>query len=287
MLRKILEKSYVILRNNLIIIQPFIFYLLLASVFLGSANSASAAVRPVFITFLVSVFALSCAFLAGWLQLFQAAIRNYYKNDASPLEKAEMSFGILREFLPAVGRFFVPITMAVILYFVLFFGVIKLTVFLGLKYIGLTPNLVPEKILAVFSDKTQMATFVSSLTELDRTKLLRWDILSLFMTGAFSYLTMFWFPAVMLNGENAFKAFWSGLKVTFGKPFTTLGLFSIYWVVNLSVSLLGSLAPGVFLLQILNLMLVVFITVYFIMVSFVYFEEFSGNNISGWTNIFR
>jgi hypothetical protein len=287
MLRKVLKKSYEILRNNFIIIQPFIFYLLLLSVFLGSVNSASAGVKPVFIIFLVSIFALSCAFLAGWLQLFQAAIRNSYKEDASPIEKAEMSFGILREFLPAVGRFFVPITVAVVLYFVLFFGVIKLTVFLGLKYIGLTQNLQPEKILAVFSDKTQMAKFVSSLTEIDRIKLLRWDVLSLFMTGFFSYLTMFWFPALMLNGENAFKAFWSGLKATFSKPFTTLGIFSLYWVVNLSVSLLGSIAPGAFLVQILNLMLVVFITVYFIMVSFVYFEEYSGNNISGWTNIFR
>jgi hypothetical protein len=286
-LRKILIKAFEILRSNLIIIQPFIFYLLLLSVFLGSVHSIPEGMKPILITFLVSVFALSCAFLAGWLQLFQAALRNSYKEAESPLEKAQMSFGILREFLPAVGRFFVPITIAVILYLLLFFGVMKLIVFLGLKYIGLTENINPEKILSVFSDKTKVAAFVSTLTEADRTKLLKWDILSLFMTGAFSYLTMFWFPAIMLNGENPFKGFWSGLKATFSRPFTTLGIFSLYWVVNLSVSLLGSIAPGMFLLQILNLMLVVFITVYFIMVSFVYFEDYSGNNIAGWANLFR
>jgi hypothetical protein len=163
----------------------------------------------------------------------------------------------------------------------------KLTAFLGLKYIGLTQNITPDKVLSVFSDKAKMTAFVSALTEVDRAKLLRWDILTLFTTGAFSYLTMFWFPAIMLNGENAFKAFYSGIKATFGRPFTTLGIFSLYWVANLSISLLGSIAPGVFLVQILNLMLVVFITVYFIMVNFVYFEEYSGNNIAGWTNIFR
>lgn len=286
-MRKILKKAYEILRNNLIIIQPFIFYLLLVSIFIGSVHNVSDGIKPVLIIFLISIFALSCAFLAGWLQLFQAALRNSFKESSTQIEKVEMSFGILREFLPAVGRFFVPITVAVILYFILFFGVVKLTVFLGLKYIGLSENLAPEKILSVFSDKTKVYAFVTSLTEADSEKLLRWDIFFIFMTGVFFYLTMFWFPAIMLNGENAFKAFWSGLKATFSRPFTTLGIFSLGWVTNLAVSLLGSVFSGVFLIQILNLMLVVFITVYFIMVNFVYFEEYSGNNISGWTNIFR
>ena len=286
-MRKILKKAFEVLQNNLIIIQPFIFYLLLISIFLGSVHNVPEGIKPVFIVFILSIFALSCAFLAGWLQLFQAALRNSFKEAPSPIEKAEMSLGILREFLPAVGRFFVPITIAVILYFILFFGIIKLTVFLGLKYIGLSENISPEKILSVFADKTKVPAFVAILTEADREKLLRWDVFTLFMTGVFSYLTMFWFPAIMLNGENAFKAFWSGLKATFSKPFTTLGIFSLYWVVNLTVSLLSSIFSGLFLVQILNLMLVVFITVYFIMVSFVYFEEYSGNNISGWTNIFR
>ncbi|MEI8377407.1 MAG: hypothetical protein WCF95_02610 [bacterium] len=286
-MRKILKKAYEVLRSNLIIIQPFVFYLLLLSVFLGSVHNISEGTKPVLIIFLVSVFALSCAFLAGWLQLFQAALRNSFKEAESPIERTQMSLGILREFLPAVGRFFIPITIAVILYCGFFFGVMKLIVFLGLKYIGFTPNITPDKVLGVLSDKAKMTAFVSALTEADRAKLLRWDVLTLFMTGAFSYLTMFWFPAIMLNGENAFKAFYSGVKATFGRPFTTLGIFSLYWVINLSISLLGSIAPSVFLVQILNLMLVVFITVYFIMVNFVYFEEYSGNNIAGWTNIFR
>lgn len=121
-LRKILKKAYEVLRSNLIIIQPFVFYLLLLSVFLGSVHNISEGTKPVLIIFLVSVFALSCAFLAGWLQLFQAALRNSFKEAESPIERTQMSLGILREFLPAVGRFFIPITIAVFCIAVSFSG---------------------------------------------------------------------------------------------------------------------------------------------------------------------
>lgn len=287
MLTKILKKSFDILRKNLIIVQPFIFFLLLISVLTGSIQNISRGFSPLLITFLVSTFALVCAFLAGWFQLFSASIRNSYKEVTSPVEQAEMSFGILREFLPAVGRFFVPITIAVILYIAMFFGVIKLIIFLGIKYIGFSENISPEKFVALFNDKTQIYNFVASLTEADRQKLMRWDLLTLFLTGFFSYITMFWFPAIMLNGENAFKAFFLGIKAVISRPFVTLGIFALYWVTNLISSFITSLAPNFFLLQLVNLMLVIFIMVYFIMVNFVYFEEYSENNISGWTNVFR
>jgi len=285
MLIKIFKKSYDILRQNLIIIQPFILYLLLLSLVLGSIHSVSGSLQTVLIIFLISIFALTCAFIAGWLQLFQAAIRTFDKDTFSL--RSEMSFGILREFFPAVGRFFIPITMAVILYFIMLFGVFKLIMFLGVKYIGFTQNITPENIKAVFENKAQMEAFVLSLTSEDRLKLLKWDLLSIFLIGFYSYITMFWFPAILMNGENAFKAFFTGVKAVFSKPFTTLGIFSIYWVVNFCVNIISAIIPNLLIAHILNLMFLIFITSYFIMVNFVYFEENSGNNISGWTNIFR
>ncbi len=286
MLIRVLKKSFEILWQNSVIIQPFILFMFLISILLGSSNNFKEGFSPLLIGFLVSAFALFCAFFAGWLQLFQAAIRNYAKK-ASPTERAELSLASFREFLPAVGRFFIPVTMAMILYILLFFAVIKLTFFLGMKYIGISDNISFERLAALFGDKEKVYAFVSSLTEADRQKLFHWDILMLFMTGGFSYITMFWFQAIMMNGENAFKAFVSGIKAVFANPLVTLGIFLLYWFVNFLTSFISAFVPGVFLVQLLNLMLVVFITVYFIMVNFVYFEEYSGNNIAGWTNIFR
>lgn len=286
MLIRVLKKSFDILWQNSVIIQPFILFMFLISILLGSANNFQSGLSPLLIGFLVSAFALFCAFLAGWLQLFQAAIRNYAKN-ASPTERAELSLASFREFLPAVGRFFIPITAAVILYILLFFAVMKLTVFLGLKYIGLSDNISFSRLASLFGDKEKVYAFIAALTEADRQKLMRWDLLTLFMTGSFSYVTMFWFQAIMMNGENALKGFVSSLKAVFAHPFVTFGIFILYWFVSFLTSFISAFAPGMFLVQLLNLMLVVFITVYFIMVNFVYFEEYSGNNIAGWTNIFR
>lgn len=286
MLIRILKKSFDILWQNSVIIQPFILFLLLISILLGSISNLKEGFSPLLICFLISAFALFCAFLAGWFQLFQAAIRNYAKN-VSPTERAELSLASFREFLPAVGRFFVPITTAMILYILLFFAVLKLTAFLGIKYIGLSENISFSRLAVLFDNKEKIYAFVSALTEADRQKLMLWDLLILFMTGSFSYVTMFWFQAIMMNGENAFKAFISSIKGVFANPFVTIGIFMLYWLASFLTSFISALVPGMFLLQLLNLMLVVFITVYFIMVNFVYFEEYSGNNIAGWTNIFR
>lgn len=286
MLIRILKKSFDILWQNSVIIQPFILFMFLISILLGSINNLKDGFSPLLIGFLISAFALFCAFLAGWFQLFQAAIRNYSKN-VSPTERAELSLASFREFLPAVGRFFIPVTMTMILYILLFFAVLKLTLFLGTKYIGFTENISPAKLVGLFGDNTKIYSFVESLSELDRYKLFQWDLFMLFMMGSFSYVTMFWFQAVMMNGENAFKAFISGVKGVFANPFVTGAIFMLYWLVSFLTSFISALVPGMFLVQLLNLMLVVFITVYFIMVNFVYFEEYSGNNIAGWTNIFR
>ena len=164
---------------------------------------------------------------SGWFQLFQAAIRNYAA-DISPEQRAERSFESFREFLPAVGRFFVPIMVASLLYIALFFGVIKLIGFIGVKYIGFTENINPAKLAGLFGDNTKVYEFVASLTELDRKTLIKWDLLAIFMMGGFSYLTMFWFQAIMMNGENAFLAFVSGLRAVLSKPFVTFGFFLLY-----------------------------------------------------------
>lgn len=287
MLFRILKKSFTILWQNSVIIQPFILFMFLLSILLGSISNLKSGFSPVLIMFLVSGFALCCAFMAGWFQLFQAAIRNYAKIDATPTERAELSLASFREFLPAVGRFFVPITIASLLYIALFFGVIKLIGLIGTKYIGFSANINPQRLAGLLGNNTKVYEFVASLTALDKQKLIRWDLLTLFMTGGFSYVTMFWFQAIMMNGENAFKAFVSSLKAVFSKPFVTFGIFVLYWVINFMTSFISSVFAANFFVQLLNLMLVVFVTVYFIMVNFVYFEEHSGNNIAGWANIFR
>lgn len=287
MLGALLQRSFKIFRENLMIVQPFILFMLLLSIVSGSLTHMPKGISPVLIVFLVSVFCLFCAFLAGWFQLFQAAIRNSHVEYKTPQEKAEASINAFREFLPAVGRFFIPITIAVILYILLFLGVIKLVGFLGSKYIGFTQNISPEKLSEVFSDQNKLKAFVESLSAKDRSVLVKWDLLMLGSIGLFSYLTMFWFPAIMLNGENPVKALFTGIKSAFIKPFLSLGIFITYWIANISFSFLSAMTAGIFILDLLNLMVMVFMTVYFIMVIFVYFEEHSADNIAGWTNLFR
>lgn len=287
MLIRILKKSFDILWQNSVIIQPFILFMFLISLLLGSVGSFRIEFSPLMIGFLISAFALSCAFIAGWFQLFQAAIRNYAKKDATPAERAELSLGSFREFLPAVGRFFVPVTIAMILYLLLFFAMMKLAVILGLKYIGVSENISFASLSGILGDKEKVYLFVESLTTADRQMLLKWDMLLLFAVGFFSYITMFWFQAIIMNGENAVKSFFTGMKAVFANPFVTFGIFVFYWCSSFFTSFVSAIFPEMFLIQLLNLMLVVFITAYFIMINFVYFEEYSGNNIAGWTNIFR
>lgn len=285
MLRNILVESFNILKSNLIVIQPFIFFMLVISLFI-SPISYKNGVTPAMMVFLVSIFALVCAFLAGWFQLFQAAIRNYRK-DLKDDEKSLVSFSVLREFFPAVGRFFIPISIAVLLYCGLLFFVLKFALIMGQNFIGIPESFKVDNLLQIFGDEKKAYAFISALSESDKMKISQWNILTLFVTGAYSYVTMFWFPAIVMNGENAFKALVTGFKAVFSRPSITFGIFIFYWLLNFISSIIGSMLPGNFIVQLLNLMFMIFVMNYFIMAVFVYFEDYSEDSIARWTNSFR
>lgn len=285
MLRDILVDSFNILKNNLIIIQPFIFFLLVISLFI-SPLSMKNGFSPAMIVFMISIFALICAFFAGWFQMFQAAIRNFRK-DIKEEEKPFMSFAILKEFFPAVGRFFVPISIAIVLYCVLLYFVFKLTAFLGVHFIGIPDSFRVDNLLQIFADEKKAYEFISALSEADKIKISQWNILTLFATGAYSYLTMFWFPAIIMNGENAIKGLITNFKAIFSNPVVTFGIFIPFWLFMMFVPGIISAIFSNFIIQLFNLMFMIFIMNYYMMAVFVYFEDFSEDSIARWTNSFR
>lgn len=282
----IIKKSYTILRQNLIILQPFILFMLIMTIVLGSFGNIDKGMSPAVVLLFISCFCLIAAFLAGWYPLFVKAIQNSYNASATPEEKAYMSFSTLKEFLPGVGKYFWSVLGGMVLYIAIIILLSKLSLILGMKFIGLSDNILPDKILNALSDQKTLENFIKNLSVSEQLQLIKWDILILSTSAIFSYLTMFWFQSIIINSENPIKAFGSNLKALFAKPFVTFSLFLLYWITNMLAGILAGLGNN-FLFQLFNLFIMIFLTAYFIMVNFVYFEDYNENNSPRRSDSFR
>ena len=281
----VIKKSYTLLRQNLVILQPLILFMLIMTITLSSLNNIQKGISPAIVVLAVCCFCMIGAFLAGWYPLFTKVIENSYNTSSTPQEKAYMSIQTLKEFLPGVGNYFLPILLTMILYVGIIFVLSQFISILGLKFIGLSENINPDKLINVLSNSQNLENFVKNLTPSDHSLLLKWDLLILAISSLFSYLTMFWLQAIIIKTKNPLKAFIENLKAIFAKPFITLGLFLFYLTTNMFVGLFSGISTN-FIFQLLNLFIVIFLTAYFIMVNFVYFEDYNENTSPRRSNSF-
>ena len=93
----VIKKSYTLLRQNLVILQPLILFMLIMTITLSSLNNIQKGISPAIVVLAVCCFCMIGAFLAGWYPLFTKVIENSYNTSSTPQEKAYMSIQTLTE----------------------------------------------------------------------------------------------------------------------------------------------------------------------------------------------
>jgi hypothetical protein len=239
---------------------------------------------PAIIIIILSLIGLFCAFLAGWLSMFHKCVQNSFDENIKEKELTENSPTLFKEFTPGVGKHFIKVFIGLIIYAVLFYLVITFSSYLCEKFIGFPQSVSKSNITqAVFSESKALEV-LNKLSRHDKILIIKWNLLTLFSTGIFSFLSMFWLPAIIAENKNPFAAYLSSLVKIIQKPFQTLTIFISYYIASAVAIIINILGANNFFFEFIGLILYVFVLVYFITMLFLYYEKYSKSNNTGRTD---
>lgn len=276
-------KSYQLIKDNLILVQPLLLFLMLLGFILAPIS-----IGGLSIVFFFIVLSLFCAFSSGWFNMFHKCVNLSDKQGLSREEKALNSINLLKEFFPGVGKYFYKILLGSIIYIVLLFIVVNLFGgIIGDRLIGYPESVNSKELMNAFISGGNSLEFLNKITDTDKIKVLLWNGLSFIILVIFSYLTMFWIHSVIVEDKGIIKAYLESLKTVLKRPFTSSVIFISYWGSIIGIGFLGSRGSLNFIVHLVLLMLLALVFVYFTMMTFLYFEKYRKNNCNSWTDSFR
>lgn len=283
------SKTYKLVRCNLILIQPLLLFFIILG-FIANPFMAIETFTPVLIMLWISIISLFCVFISGWLSMVHKCIKSSEKGNSSEEETALASLSLIHEFFPGVGKYFLKITLGVIIYISLLFIVTKITTIAGKHFIGIPSIDYLQKIFEYSQhsviNKAEKIAMIEKSSPIDNAKLSLWFLLVLGVSSLFHLITMFWTQAIITLNKKPIQAYIESLKIVIKQPIASIIIFLSYSFCLFFICIIGSLFSN-FFYQLLILMLLFLSVVYFTMMTFLYFEEYAKNNNSSWTNSFR
>lgn len=271
---KTINKAFILLKENIIIIQPLIFYLLLIG-FISRPISLSLAQNFSSILSIIIVFLFTSAFLAGWFYIIKVAISMKNEVYETPEEKNLAALSLLKQFFTGVGEYFVPMIFGFIFYIAAIIAFSFLTYKLGIHYIGkfeITPALL--KVLNTGS-YSEISNFVNSsaVSKLTIIKLSYWAFYLSIMSILFSFVTLYYGAAIIYDTKNPFQAIIFNLKFLFLNFLGSIVLLLFLSCLNMVISILNMFSAVNIILSVISLLLMFFYMSYHVMLVFLYYEE--------------
>ena len=240
---KTIRESFRITNGNIVIATPLIFFSLISSLYMIFSFNASN-IGQIFSVILF--FLMFGAFISGWLYMIVRAVKEPDIEDNQLI--SDFPSGVGEYFLSALGIIFQVVVASLI--------IIVAAVLAGKKLIG-GFGVSFDQIAQAASNIETMKTFVDSLSQEQLIKINQWNIL-FFCAVIFNYFILMLYPAaVFFKSKNPFKAFFIGLKDTFGhRFFKNVGLFlfifSVYTLISFVAMLLGKNIILHFIFTLLN-----------------------------------
>lgn len=285
-LGKVFSDSLVILSRNFVLGYPFLLLLLILMMvmpeagpppLLASTSGETAGFPLLELAFYLGILLIGMAFMAGLFNMTYRAVRIYWEDkkrgEAGEAEEQEASeilwrpFGLMKEFFPGIGRYFVRFTIGGLVQFV-FMALLAAAFFYYLEQTGGVPEVLGQ--LSRESTESEIVEAFTSLPVEDKVQLNR---LAGFLLGAmlayglFWMLTMFWPAFVVMMEATAIRGYTNSLRQFTGDPLGVFGIGALFFVVTMVLSLLLS---GSMVLVVLRQFLFIFVHLYFIIVTFVY-----------------
>ncbi|MBO5948334.1 hypothetical protein J6Q66_05815 [bacterium] len=273
---KIFKNSFLITKNNLILIQPLILFLLITSFSVLPLQKLQQNAYGFYLV-LLNILLLCSAFVAGWFGMIKKAVLNYRYKEMGVEYETNKDISLLKSFFPSVGQYFFPTCALGLLLSLITFVFIQVMAKVGLFLFSDISLLVKTLEISAKSVGEQV-TFLNSLTTEQVMLLNKWLVFFM-VTHFLFYLFLVFSPTIMFfKSKNPFIVLGQSISCVFKRPIVVISI-CIY------LSFLGFIISGI---NALNLNLVfslirLFITlisiIYFVVVVFLSYEElFDSNN---------
>lgn len=265
----IIKQAFKVTKDNIILAQPLVLYLVVVS--LTSAGLSRVPASPVFSVFFGANILLSTAFFAGWFYMCAKTVEHEKTEYKSPEEKSIASVKLIKNFFPGVGEYFLSVTSAILLYTGIFAIILYLAFKAGTHFIP-NPYINFAKIMAA-QTPAQMQDYIMTLTPVQIKLLNLWFMYMGGVSFVYTFLTMFWFPALIFDTKNPFSAFWKNLKFIFKNFFGALGIVAYLYFMNFIVSAINAVSGVNIVLSIISLVVTFYFMTYCIVLIFLYYGE--------------
>lgn len=277
-----IQKAFNITKENIIIAQPLIIFLLIISFTLGALTQQTNKIY--YLVFSTANILLCTAFFAGWFYMIKKAIfhnkraeNNEYRNNE---DKIAASNALGKEFFPGVGEYFLSITYTTIVYVIVYGLLMFVSYKAGLELLPNPHVNMQDFMAAANSTPAEMHKYVYSLSFEQLKAMNMWMLFIGGILSAFTFLTMFLFPAVYDKKETGFKmlltpfiAFNRNLVFIFKHFIGSLGILIFLFFLNIVFSVLSLLFSINIILSIIGLIISFYFMTYAVVLIFLYYEE--------------
>lgn len=278
-----IQKAFDITKENMILAQPLVIYMLVLSFTLaGLGTQSNPALRLVFLT---TNILLATAFFAGWFSMIRQGIFLNKKIENGEFKNAEdrmkASWDLGKTFFPGVGDNFLNVTSTSILFIISFLVITYLFYKLGTNFLP-NPNLDLNKMYAAANSTTaELQKYLLSLS-IDQIKAINlWGLYISGIVSAFTFATMFLFPAIFTNNKEEkeffllvpFTAFARNVVFLFKNILGSIGIFVFLFSLNTIFSILSLIFNLNIFLSIVGLILSFYVMTYAMVLIFLYYEE--------------
>ena len=275
---KTFKSAFDLVRNNIVVVQPLVFYLLIFGV-VSNPISLDGTFSYASILAIITLLLTTSAFFAGWFYIVKAAISMKDKEYETPEEKSLAQFDLLKQFFTGVGEYFIPILLSFVIYLSALLLISFLSYKLGLHYLGkviLTPELIKASKTGEYKDFLAVWSSVESIKAM---KLLSyWGVYLSSLSILFSLVTMYYGATILYDTKNPIVALINNFKFLFKNFFGSLFIMLFLTFLNFILVFLNLMFAQSFILSLIVVVLLLFYYSYQVMLIFLYYEQKAKSN---------
>lgn len=272
----IFKKSAILLKDNLMVMQPLFIWALI-TMLVAMPLSAKKGIDVGFIFSLSIVILCFIAFLAGWYNCIKAVVANKNKVCETPEEKSKAQIEILKNFFPGVGEYIFPVGIAVILYGIISYGLYALFVYL--THQAFNGAKIPKEFFDTNTPE-QITKFIQTLSP-EQISILTGIMFGGLVTYFLFAVLILWFaPALFYSTKNPFMALIKSIIFTFKNLFASIMIVVVMCLINMFISFTNVLFGNNFL-AIIPMLLSFMYLVYYVLTVFLYYEQTENNSLIG------
>ena len=275
----IFKQSAILLKDNLMAIQPLFIWALI-SMFVAMPLSAKKGIDAGFIFSASIVVLCFITFFAGWYNCVKSVVANKDKVFETIEERNKAQLDILKDFFPGVGEYILPVGIATILYGGISYGLYVL--YKHFSLVAFTSAKIPDEFIKIIGTGTQeqITSYIQTLAPEQLATLSGIMFGGIALYFVFEVLILWYVPTLFYTSKNPVYALFKAIVFTFKNLFASILIVLVMVIINMFISFTNVFLGNNFL-AIIPMFLSFLYIMYYVLTVFLYYEQAQNNSPIG------